>query len=413
MSQNIGNYTIADCGNELSGLLHGTTLNQIVNLYGVYTRAARRVLQDVDPQETKVDVQFGQVWDSVFDYPLPVDVKGNKVIDLYPQANRRTTDNLSQVYNKQFDLWKNYTLVPDFTPRYSNGNRTIRVNATHLNAGIQLNAADGIATNGTWSTGGNASNIQNDNQYYTSGAAGSVSFQLNQTGVPGSTGYVENSTMGAIDLTQHYNNAYEFFQTYLPTATGFSSIEYRYGTDSSNYYTFTVAGDYSLNTWVNGWNQNGASWSTATTVGTPTLSQIKYIRVIFTYNGTVQTQVRINQFFSRLGVIFNINYYSKYLFRDATTGLFKEKVTADTDIINLDTDGFNLFLYAAASEACEQQQGLAAMFFDSPTFDSKYNDTLGEYQSKYKSEISKPRENYYTQPSKGYRRFMGRGSYWR
>lgn len=413
MTTNIGNYTISDVGNELQAMMHGASLNQISNLYGVYNRASRRVLTDVDPQETKVTKQFGQVWDGVFDYTMDTDVKGNKIIDFFPQAARQLTDNFSQNYNKDFDLWKNFTFIPDFTLKYSNGLRTLRVNAANLFTGIQINAADGVSTNGTWATGGNATNIQSNNQRFTDGAAGAVSFTLSQTGIT-STGYVENSTMGAVDLTNHYNNAYIFFQVYLPTASGISNIDLRFGTDSSNYYEFaTLTTDYMGNAWVNGWNQLGASWTTATTTGSPTLTSIKYIRVTFTYNGTVQTQVLINQIYSRLGVYFNYEYYSKYLFRDGTTGVFKEKVTADSDVVNLDTDGFNLFLYASGLEAIEQQQGLAALFGDENNFESKYADGLAEYTSKYKSEIIKPKSYYYRTPSVGYRRFLGRSGYQR
>lgn len=411
MTTNIGTYSIADVGNELAGMMHGASLNQITNLYGVYNRAARRVMQDVDPQETKVYKNFGQVWDGVFDYTVDADIKGNKITDFYPHAARQLSDDFGQQYNKEFDLWKNYSLKSNFTVKYSNALRTLRVNARNLNTGIQVSAADGVSTNGTWAVGGNASNIQSSNILFTDGAAGAVTFQLNQTGVAGSTAYVENSTMGAVDLTNHYNNAYEFFQTYLPNAAGISNIELWFGTDSNNYYKITgLTTDYLGNAWGNGWNQLGASWTTATVgAGSPTLTSIKYIRVTFTYNGTLQTSVAINQFYSRLGVYFDYGYYSKYLFRDGTTGIFKEKVTADADVINLDTDGFNLFVYASAIEAIEQQQGLAALFGDDANFENKYNDALGNYQSKYKSEITKPRAVYYSLPGAGYRRFFGRG----
>lgn len=409
MSTNIGNYSISDVGNEIAGMMHGASLNQIQNLYGVYNRAARRIMQDVDPQEVKVVKSFGQVWDGVFDYPVDTDVKGNRIIDLYPHAARQLTDNFGQQYNKDFDLWKNYTLQSTMTMKYSNGTRTLRVNARNLNTGIQINATDGVSTNGTWVAGTNVSNVQSNNQVYTDGAAGSVTFTLAQTGIA-STAYIENSTMGAIDLTTHFNNAYEFFQAYLPNAAGITNIDYRFGTDASNYYEFSaLTTDYLGNAWGNGWNALGASWTGASTVGSPTLTNIKYIRVTFTYNGTLQTQVALNQFYSRLGVYFDYEYYSKYLFRDGTTGIFKEKVTADSDVVNLDTDGFNLFIYASALEAIEQQQGLAALFGDMQNFEGKYSDGLAEYQSKYKSEVTKPRVVYYSQPTSGYRRFFGRG----
>lgn len=403
-------WQVANAANELTGILHGTSLNQIFDLTDVWNRAARRVLQDVDPMETKQDIPFGQIWDGVYDYALPVDVKGDKIIDLYPQANRQLSDDYGQVYNKDFDKWKNFSYVPDFTPRYSGGNRTLRVNA-RLNTGIQINAADGITTNGTWAVGGNASNIQNNNQYFTNGAAGSVTFQLNQTGIS-STGSITNSTMGDTDLTNHYNNAYEFFYMYFPNAAGITSVEFRFGSSAGNYYSIAgLTTDYAGNAWVNGWNLLGASWTTATTVGTPDITDINYISVIVTYNGTLQTMVGINQVWSRLGRIFNINYYSKYLFMDSVTYAFKEFTTSDQDYINLDTDARDMFLFAAALEAIQQQQGLSAAFYDDPTLLGKYNDAIASYTSKYKSEITKPRKPYYTLPQAGYRRNIGRRNY--
>lgn len=409
---NIGiNYQISDAENELTGILHGTTLNQITDLNGVFNRAARRVLQDVDPPETKIQTQFGQVWYGVYDYILPTDVKGNKIIDLWPEANRQLTDYFGQSYAQPFDITKNFTLAPQFEVHYSNAYRLLRVNAPQLPQGAQLNAADSVTGNGTWSTGGNASNIQTDNQYFTSGASGSVSFTLNQTGVPGSTGYVENSTFGVLDLTNFFDNAFLFFQVYLPDASAATNVKYRFGSDSSNYYEYTFTTNYFGNAFQNGWNQLGAAWSSFTTVGSPNIGSIGYIRTTFTYNGVVQTQVRINQFYCRLGVIFNIYYYSKYLFR-GTDNVFKEQTDSENDYINLDTDGRNLFLFAAAVEAIQQQQGLSGTFFDAPTLQAKYEDALSEYQAKYKSEITKPRQPYYQQPTTGYRRFFGRG-YWR
>lgn len=415
---NIGqNYQISDAENELTGILHGTSLNQIFNLNGVFNRAARRVLQDVDPPETKVQTQFGQVWYGVYDYAIPEDVKGNKLIDFYPQANRQLTDYFGQSYSQPFSLSKNFTLSPQFNVHYSEATRTLKVNAPQLPQGAQLNAADAVSDNGTWTAGTNVSNLQSDSQYFTSGASGSVSYTIAQTGIPNSTAVIYNGTMGALNLTNYFNNAYFFFQVYMPNAAGFTNVKLRVGTanaagtDSTNYYEQTFTTNYFGNAFQNGWNQLGGVWSSFTTTGTPTLTNINYIRVTLTYDGTTQTQVRINQFYCRLGVIFDIYYYSKYLFR-GTDGVFKEQTDSENDYINLDTDGRNLFLYAAAIEAVAQQQGLAATFFDDPNLEGKYNDALAEYQAKYKSEITKPRQYYYQQPTQGYRRFFGRG-YWR
>jgi hypothetical protein len=240
--------------------------------------------------------------------------------------------------------------------------------------------------------------------YYTDGVVGSVQTNIS---AGGSTGYLENTTSQAVDLTTNYNNnADNFFEVYLPKASAFTSINFRLGSTSANYYSASVTTDAFGNAFQTGWNLIKVPFTSMSTTGTPVLTSIKYIRVTFTYDGTQQNQVLINQFFSRIGFIFNVEYYSKYLFRDAITGIFQEKVTADSNIINLDTDGYNLFLFASGAEIVQQTQGLDALFYDAGAFENRYQGSLTTYKNKYKSELIKPQSYYYNQPKAGYRRFM-------
>ncbi len=406
-------WSISTVQQELQGMLHGTTLNQITDLFGVFNRAARRVIGDVDPQETKIVSQFGKVYDGVWDYALAADVKGNRVIDLFPQANRSPRDNFSQTYNKTFDLWKQYSLVPDFTPRYSGGNRTIRINATELQTGIAINQANAYNGNGTFVAGSNVSGVTTNNQLTTDGGSGSVQFNIAQTGIVGSVATITNSTGTAVDLTNHYNNADEFFAIYLPNASGITSIRYLFGTSSSNYYdSGAITTDMGGSAFVDGWNFIKIPWSTFTIVGSPNIASIgSYLSVSITYDGVLQTQVLLNQFWSRLGVIFNQEYYSKYLFRDATTNVFQETVTDESNLVNLDTDGMDMFIWATVKEAVDQQQGLDALFSDGPKAEQRYLDALAKYKQKYRSEVVKPGSFYYKQPNASYRQWFGRGYY--
>lgn len=406
---NIGTYSIDDLNQELLGMMHGTTLNQVENPLGAHTRAARRLLGDVDPQETKIVSEFGKLYDGVFDYPLAVDVKGNKVVDLFPQANRKPWQNFSQTYNKDFDLWKEFTLVPDFTPRYAGAVRTIRIAANGLQTGILVNNANGYNTDGTWTAGNNVSAVTTNNQYMWNGGTGSVSFTLDQTGVPGTVGIIKNTTGTAVNLSSHYNNADEFFSIYFPDASAITSVTYRFGSSTSDYYEKTgITLDWMGDTFSDGWNLIGIPWSDFSIVGTPDNTSITYVEVRITYSGTLQTQVLINQFWSRLGVIFNQEYYSKYLYRDATTGIFQEKATDESNIVNLDTDGINGYLYAVLGVFAQQVQGADALYFDANEAEQNYVDWLAGYKAKYKSEITKPRASYYKQPNASYRKFFGR-----
>lgn len=389
--------------------MHGTTLNQITNPFGAWTRAARRLLGDIDPQETKIVSQFGKVYDGVWDYPLAVDVKGNKVVDLFPQANRKPWENFQQSYNKSFDRWKEFSLVPDFTPRYAGAIRTIRIAAKGLQTGILVNNANGYNTDGTWVAGTNVSDVATNNQYMVDGGSGSVSFTIDQTGVPGSSAVIEDSTMDAVDLTGQYNNADEFFSIYLPNASAITSIKYRFGSSSGNYYdSGAITEQYLGYALQDGWNSIMKPWADFSIVGSPDVSSITYVRIEIVYDGVIQTQVLLNQFWSRLGVIFNQEYYSKYLFRDATSGDFQEKVTDTSNVVNLDTDGVNGLLYSMLGMVAQQVQGADALYFDANEAEQQYQSWLQEYKLKYRSEITKPTSFYYKTPNPSYRKYFGR-----
>ena len=100
----------------------------------------------------------------------------------------------------------------------------------------------------------------------------------------------------------------------------------------------------------------------------------------------------------------------QYLFRDFNTNLFQERVTADNNYVNLDTDGVDMFIWATVKEAVDQQQGLDSMFSDGPNAENRYQDALAKYRAKYRSEVQKPGSDYYKVPAAGYRKWIGRGS---
>lgn len=403
-SPNIGNYSISDVGNELEAMGHGSTLNQVTDLYGLYNRAARRVMEDADLQETRIVTSFGKVYNGVYDYPLFTDLKGNSVADFYPAANRTSLDDYGSQYGQDFDLQKNYSVKPDFTMRYSGGLRTIRINAPNMPSGTQINDAAAVTDNGNWVGAGGCSTPINNSVFFTDNTYGSVQTNLSAA----ATGTLTNSTMQAVNLTNDYNNNSNiFFQVYLPNASAFSSLSFKLGSSSVNYYSQTgITTDFMGNVFANGWVLLSIPFTSMTVNGTPNLTALNYIQVTFNYNSVAQVGVLINQFYSRVGVLFNMEYYSKYLFRDSTTSVFKEKVTADTDIINLDTDGYNLFLYASGAFATQQMQGLDALFYDANDFESKYQAALATYKNKYKGEKTKPHAYYYNLPRSGYRQYL-------
>lgn len=400
-------YSIQDLKNDLQGVLHGTQLNQIQNLNGVINRAARTLLLDVDPQETKRTLEFtNPIFNTVFQYPIAVDVKGNKLIDIRPQVRRLPRDIWTQGYNQAFDIAKQnvFSLANMFTMNFNTGIKTVLINSPFLNPPVIINQADNTTDNGTWAVGGTASNISTNNTNFVQGA-GSLQFNVTV-----GTGYAENSTMTAVNLSNVVNQSYLFVYVYVPTGANLTSVNLRWGSDSSNYYSSTVTQNQQAVAFQNGWNLCQFIWSSASVVGSPIVSAVDYIRVSLTMTGT-NTGCLVNGVNSILGTILEYEYYSKYLFRDSITGAFQETVTDDSNLINLDTESYNLLFNLVAFLSVQQQQGLDASFYDGNFFGQQYQEGLAKYKSMYKSELQKPQSVYYAMNNQNNSRYLGRNNY--
>ncbi len=397
-------YSVLDAKTDLEGVLHGTTNNQIQNLDGVFNRTARQLLLDVDPQETKRTLEFvNPIFNTVFDYPIADDVKGNKIIDIFPQVQRLPWDIWTQAYNQAFDIAKQniFSNADMFTMNFNTGLKTIRINAPYLNEPVVINQIEAIATNGTWAVGGTASNLSANNSNWVQGA-GSLQFD-STTGAA----YIENSTMASVNLSNVVSQSSLFVWVYVPTGASLTSVDLRWGSSSANYYHKTVTQNQQGVAFVNGWNLCQFVWSSATTVGSPSSSAINYGRVTLNVTGT-ETGCLVNGMNSILGTILSYEYYSKYLFRDAITGAFQETVTDDSNLINLDTESYNLFFNLLAYLAGQQQQGLDASFYDGNFFLTQYQQGVARYKAMYKSEIQKPQSLYYRMNKPGYGQYFGR-----
>ncbi len=399
-------YSVLDLKNDITAILHGTTSNQIQNFDGAINRAAREVLLDVDPQETKRIVEFvAPIFNTVFDYPIAADVKGNKIIDIYPQVQRLPQDIWTQAYNQMFDVAKQniFSMANMFTMNFNSSVKTLRVNAPWLNPPVIINQIEGIALNGTWSVGGTASNLSVNN---TNFAQGSGALQFDAT-----TGaaYIENSTMDSVDLSEVLNQSSLFTWAFVPTGSNLTSVELRFGSSSADYYLLVVTQTQQATAFANGWNLEQFPWASMTSVGSPDPSAITYARITLNVTASA-TACKVNGLNSILGTILNYEYYSKYLFRNASTGTYQETVLDDSDLINLDTESFNLLTYKVAGLVVQQQQGVDATYYDGPYFDNKYQQALLRYKAMYKSELQKPQSVYYQVPNTSYSRIYGQGN---
>lgn len=388
------NYNITKLQADLAGVLHGTTIAQVTNIYGIYNRAASQFLLECDPNESIRIIPFPSViYNMVYDYPIPPDVKGNKVLDIQPQIDRTTLDIWTQSYLQAFDVAKTTSLQNGFDINYNSGLKTIRINAPYLPVPIVLNDASQINNgSGSWVVGGDATNLTQNNVNFV---ANPSSLQFDLTGATG-TGYLEINDMPAVDLSLFVNQTVEFLYSSLPDGTDFSSLNFWFGSSPTDYYAQTAVVNQQNVTFNNGWNLVAFPWLGATVVGTPDPSSITYLRVTWNYTmGDPQTAVLLNDIVANLGRILNLVYYSKYMFSDAVTGAYKENVTTNNDLINLDTDAYAIYFNLVAFLVMQQQQGLDAAFYDGNFFLTQYQQGLARYKQMYPSQQQKAQSVYY------------------
>lgn len=395
----MSNYSVTQANVDLAAVLHGTQLNKVQSLSALHNRTARQLLADIDPIETvrktlTTTPLFNQVWD----YACPVDLKSDRIIDISPQYIRLPGDLISQTYNQAFDINKNLPEVAsDFTIQYNNAVKTIRINDTSLPQGIVLDTCE--ATTG-WSATTTASSLTEDNLNFASGS-GSLSFNVT-TG----TGSISKNLPNQLDMSTQLNQASLFYYLYLPLGSALTSTEIRWGSDSSNYYSRVLTITNEGNAFATGWNLIRGDWNGATVVGSPVVTAIDYVYIGVTVTSN-QTGIKVDNIVSNMGLYRTIEYYSKYLFRNAITGAFQETVLDNSDLINLDTDSYNLYFNLLSFYAMQQVQGLSALFFDDNFFGQEYQKGKLRYTSMIKSQVQKPREQYY-QPSKGgYTKYTG------
>lgn len=328
------NYAYSDLSTAVNSVVHGKTSN-LVNERALYNRGVRELAMMLDLRSAKRRVTIAPgIYTNVYNYPLPIDVKGMAICDLVRQVNRREDWVLTSI--QEFDQRKSFNkdmlAISD-----ENGIRYLRV-ATELNTQEEvLNPVDSITDEGTWVASGDASALAVDNVNYI-GGSGSLEFS---TASSSSSALITNSTQPKMDLTS-YNNQQLFLYVFIPTTTGLTSFTLKWGTDASNYWSQTVTVNNEGTNFYTGWNLLRFNWP-ATETGSPTISNIEYLQ--FAINKTssmpAQSTWRINYLVVRIPDIHDLIYYTKYGWTNAA-GTFIENSTLGTDLLVADTDEFDL-----------------------------------------------------------------------
>lgn len=352
------------------------TINDLLN------RVIRRVYGDVDLRSAKRKTQISPgLFNDVFAYPWPTDAKALGLIDVDPQVNRRSDFEINLTTPEEFQRRKSleFNLA---AIRENDFVKKLLLDVSVDDDSLSVSTLDSLeAGGGTWRAFGDAENVTADADDFVMGS-GSIKFGINAAG--GTTAGIYNDDLDEFDFSDYVdNNRSLFYFAKITSTTNITNYKIRIGSSAGNYYEITVIVTQEGIAFQNGWNLLRFDFSAKTTTGSPDAIAGKYVAIYMTkaVGKVSETDYRFDHIILRGGVIHDLYYYTKYGWQ-SNTGTYKENSTADTDLVNADTDELELFTYAGKVEAALELRH----FNLAETWEGRYQKKVLQYQLRNPSE---------------------------
>ena len=320
---------VTQLNNIIGRKFRGVNIDDVQGIsdYSVFEEAGNNLVARIDPFETVRKSELN-LFNQIYDYSAPSDLKGKKILDIRPQGARNGVD-FRQTLTEDFDRDKEFQ-NEWFSVEFDEATKFLRINKDVSNS---IGITDTESSKYTAGTG--VSNVTEDTILKLNGTK-SIRFDA-------SSGQNLLSFAGnAIDLTAHELKASLFIDVYYPDSSLITSLKVRIGSSSANYYEIT--GTIHFGSIRNGVNTYRFDWNGATETGTVDIAHIDYVRYELTTT-SADTDIRIGKLSSKLPTPYEVVYYSNALFRPLSGSTWLSKPTTDTDLLNLETDAQNLFIY--------------------------------------------------------------------
>ncbi len=333
--------TIADLKSDIAPMMKGTSIRSISDHFeNIAFKASSRMSSRIDPPELiRTGTLSMPFYDNVNDYVLATDFK--RMIGIRPTAGRQDMPGLSDF---------GYTSTKQFLQRLDSNSLSIRWNsmvrtlrAQRLPAGnvVTVDEFDSLTGNGSWAAAVDASGLAVETLNFVQG---STSLRFDLSGSTGA-GNLVNSTAAVLDLSANNNEDASMIFFYIPVGKSarFTNFKLRRGDSASAYIEQTVTTKADGTAFTDGWNYLYFDWNTGTTTGSPTNTSniYRYFGVTYTA-GTAITGCLIDSWTNSLGSLYEIEYYSEYMFRTAA-GVWIARPTDDTDLLNVGPASYEIF----------------------------------------------------------------------
>lgn len=385
-------YTSGQLKADVSRKIHGAVSR---SFFDSANEAARWLITTTDPYETKrrTYLEYG-LFDNVNSYYLPIDCKDQKIIDIRRQIN---LDNqwrwvsFANVSNRTFRKYENvqngngaygtYTIEPLDNTKY------ILIKDRMQNTTLNINMMESLTENGTWNTFGSVNNLTVDGLNYLKGN-GALRFDIDTN----TSGAIEVTGQNSSDIAEYLQVGSLFFSLYLENPANLVNLTLKWGSSATDFYSFTVTAPHNSTNFLPGWNTIKIPFDGMNINGSPNPSAIVTERIEFQTTGQPLYNVRINNLVARKAVLYEILYYSSYLFSNEQTGDWQPETYDSADVINLSLTSYNLLMLKTA---IIQAQEVKNSNVDVQTLTAELSQSLNSYLMDNKSEYIKPQENWY------------------
>jgi hypothetical protein len=375
---------------DLDGLVHGKS-SSLKNRQNTLNRSVRDVLDDLDLRSTKRKVVAApNLFNDVFDYTCPSDLKGSAIIDVDPQVRRTEDSDIILTTEEEFNRMSSFRKL-----MIAIGNdsmvRKLKISLRLDDDQLVISELDSLTlSGGTWAAFGDAENLTADLDNFIKGN-GSINWDISSAG--GTTAGIQNTGLDAFDIDDYTPAGSAFVWTYLTSATNVTNFILRIGQDASNYKSKTITVTNEGTAFVAGWNLLRFDLQSMTSVGSPSDLSCDYVALYMTKDGAKvsETDYRFDWLVLKRGKIHNIHYYSKYGWQ-TSAGVWIENSTATTDKLNADTDEYNIILMKAATIASMELRD----YDDVKMYEKSYMDKMKKYKMDNMSERKTLITEYYS-----------------
>lgn len=334
-------YTRANLKGRINAGIKGK-LGILVSQDDLVNDVVREVVSEIDLRSTRRKANLSpNLFTEVFEYAAPTDLKGYGVISLDPQA-QQIGDRYYLVPNVEFKVNRE---VPTMAIRDNDFVRKILISAHIDDRTLVISPLSGTTSGGgIWTGFGDGSNLRADTDNYIKSGS-SLRWDIDD-GATTAAG-IQNSDLNVFDGSNYFQgNGALFVWTDIADVTDVTNFVMRLGNDlTANYHSKTVTTDNSGVAFINGWNLLRFPLTSLTTTGTVTNTSLDSVALYMTKtSGKIsETDYRFDHIMLKIGEIHELFYYSKYGWQN-TSGTYIENSTSDSDLLNVDTDEFNLMI---------------------------------------------------------------------